>query len=189
MPRLTLLRHLGASLFGVALLVLAAAPPAATQTTTGTIRGYVRDSSGGALAGATIEAKNTDNGALRTTMSKEDGSYVLPGLVPGIYDVTVKHIGSQPSTRRLAVQIGATLIADFVPTSQALEVAGVTVQGVAPTQETRTSEIATNVTTQQMNNLPSTSRNFLDLAALAPGVTITPDFLNNTNKNFSAGAQ
>lgn len=189
MPRLTSLRHLGAALFGVALLVLGSAPPAAAQTTTGTIRGYVRDSSGAPFGGAMVEAKNVDNGALRTTTSKEDGSYVLPGLVPGVYDLTVRHIGSQPSTRRLAVQIGATLIADFVPTSQAVEVAGVTVQGVAPTQETRTSEIATNVTQQQVQQLPTPSRNFLDLAALAPGVIPSPDFVNQQNRNFSAGSQ
>src|SRR4029077_7135534 len=101
----------------------------------------------------------------RSTTSKEDGSYVLPGLVPGVYDLTVRHIGSAPSTRRVAVQIGATLLEDFIPTSQAVEVAGVTVQGVAPSQETRTSEVATNVTALQMTQLPSPSRNFLDLAA------------------------
>ena len=33
--------------------------------------------------------------------------------------------------------------------------------------ETRTSEVATNVTPAQIENLPTTTRNFLDLAALA----------------------
>ncbi|HKR55898.1 MAG TPA: carboxypeptidase-like regulatory domain-containing protein, partial [Gemmatimonadales bacterium] len=125
MSRLAGLRHFGASLLGVALLVFAVAPPAAAQTTTGTIRGYVRDSSGAPFAGAMVEAKNVGTGGLRTTTSNEDGSYVLPGLVPAVYDLTVRHIGSAPSTRRVVVQIGSTTLADFVPTSQAVEVAGI----------------------------------------------------------------
>ena len=185
MPRLMLLRHLGASLFGVALLVLAAAPPAATQTTTGTIRGYVRDSSGAPFGGAMVEAKNVATGGVRTTTSREDGSYVLPGLVPGAYDLTVRHIGSAPSTQRVVVEIGATALINITPASQAVAVEGVTVQGVAPTFDTRTSENATNVTPQQIAQLPSVSRNFLDLAALAPGVVIPPDRIDPSSRNTS----
>lgn len=187
MPRLTSLRHLGAALFGAALLVLGSAPPAAAQTTTGTIRGYVRDSSGAPFGGAMVEAKNVANGAVRSTSAKDDGSYVLPGLPPGDYDLTVRHIGSAPYTRRVVVQIGATVIADVVPSAQAVQVAGITV--TAPTFETRTSEVATNVSQAQVQALPTPSRNFLDLAALAPGVTPTEDRMNFTSRTVTAGGQ
>src|SRR5204862_7811346 len=55
----------------------------------------------------------------------------------------------------------------------------------------RTSEVATNVTTEQIQQLPSSSRNFLDLAGLAPGVTVTEDRINSGAgfRTFSAGAQ
>ncbi len=59
---------------------------------------------------------------------------------------------------------------------------------MAPVAEIRTTENATNVTQEQIQNLPSSSRNFLDLAQLAPGVRVTPDRINGTGKTFSSGA-
>ncbi|MGH8244360.1 MAG: TonB-dependent receptor plug domain-containing protein, partial [Steroidobacteraceae bacterium] len=59
----------------------------------------------------------------------------------------------------------------------------------APTIETRTSEVATNVTEAQIEKLPTPSRNFLDLAALAPGVTVTEDRINGNTRTFQAGGQ
>ena len=38
--------------------------------------------------------------------------------------------------------------------------------------EVRTSEVATNVTSQQISTLPQNNRNFLNFAALAPGVRL-----------------
>jgi hypothetical protein len=49
--------------------------------------------------------------------------------------------------------------------------------------------VATNVTERQIETLPSPSRNFLDLAALAPGVTVTEDRVNGQFRTFSAGGQ
>src|SRR5438445_6368145 len=55
----------------------------------------------------------------------------------------------------------------------------------------KTSEVATNITQQQIQQLPSNSRNFLDLAALAPGITVTEDRINSGAgfRTFSAGTQ
>src|SRR5690349_2832654 len=83
-------------------LVLAAVSNASAQTSTGTIQGTVT-SGGAAVAQAQILAKNVESGIQRTTMSHEAGNYVLPGLIPGTYDVTVRRIGSAPMTRRVLV--------------------------------------------------------------------------------------
>ncbi len=186
--------QLGRGLFLSFVLVTFAAPAAFSQTSTGSIRGYVKDASGAPLGGAAIEARNEQSGVSRTTNSQPDGSYALPGLVPGAYNLTTRHIGHTAQGRRVAVQIGASLLVDFALQAGAVEVAGVTVQAAAPTVETRTSEIATNVSAQQIQNLPTPSRNFLDLAALAPGVTVSPDFVNLganniTARTFTSGAQ
>src|SRR5207249_3336915 len=105
---------------GVLAVSLARNTPA--QTSTGSIRGYVTDSSGTPIAGARVIAVNVSTSAQR--------------------------------------------------------------------------EVATSVTPQQMRQLPSASHNFLDLAALAPGVTVAPDFANLgqsnagvTDKAFSYGGQ
>ena len=182
------MRWLGGALVTSGLFLLAAGR-AGAQTTTGTIRGYVRDSSGAPLGAAEVQVKNVGTGILRTATTSVDGAYVLPGLAPAAYDLTARHIGHSPQTRRVTVQIGSTLLQDFTLLAGAIQVAGVTVQAAAPALETRTSEVATNVTTQQIDRLPTPSRNFLDLAALAPGVTVSEDRVEGTSRTFSAGGQ
>src|SRR5882672_3789820 len=83
------------------------------QTTTGTVRGYVKDQNGAAVADAEIQARQTQTGMLRSAVSHADGSYILLGLVPGSYELSVRKIGFTPQRRQVTAQIGATQIADF----------------------------------------------------------------------------
>jgi hypothetical protein len=173
----------------VAFVTLASAvvTAAEAQTTTGTIRGTV--SSGGApVANAQIQLRNPSTGVQRGTTTREDGSYTLAGVSPATYEMTVRRIGSEPLTRTVVVQIGATQIQNFSMSEQAAQLQTVFVQAAA-TAETRTSEVATNVTQAQIERLPTPSRNFLDLAALTPGITVTEDRINQQFRTFSAGGQ
>src|SRR3989441_12373992 len=182
-----MLRHRFLWIVGSALL--ACTPSLDAQTTTGTVRGYVKDQNGAAVADAEVSARNAQNGVTRSTTSRTDGSYILPGLAPATYEVSVRHIGFGPQRRQVTVQIGATHSVDFTVQAGAIELQAVTVEA-APTVEMKTSEVATNITQQQIQQLPSNSRNFLDLAALAPGVTVTEDRINSGAgfRTFSAGA-
>ncbi|HEX2718492.1 MAG TPA: carboxypeptidase regulatory-like domain-containing protein [Gemmatimonadaceae bacterium] len=172
-----------------ALALLATATAAHAQTSTGTVRGTITGDGGVPMPNVQIGARNVETGVQRGTMSGDNGTYVLPGIAPGTYDMTVRRIGHTPQTRRVVVQIGATQIQNFTVSSQPTQLATVAVVATAPVPETRTSEVATNVTPQQIEKLPTTSRNFLDLAALAPGVTVSPDRLGFQGRNFSAGGQ
>jgi hypothetical protein len=163
----------------VVALFLAFAAPVLAQNSTGTVRGTITGVNGNGIADAQVSARNTESGVQRGTLSRADGSYVLPGLIPGTYDLSVRRIGTTAQTRRAVVQIGATQIQDFALTDAPVTLATVTVSA-APTAETRTSELATNVSTEQINKLPTASRNFLELAALAPGVTVQEDRINST---------
>lgn len=165
-----------------------ATPSAVAQTSTAIIRGRVTDEQGAPVPDARITVRNPATGAERTISSQPDGHYALPGLAPAEYDLTVRRVGLAAQQRHVAVLVGETVTADFRLAASAVEVAAVTVE--APTVETRTSEVATNVTQQQLQQLPSPSRNFLDLAALAPGVTITEDRINGTGfRTFQADGQ
>ncbi|MDO8501879.1 MAG: TonB-dependent receptor [Gemmatimonadaceae bacterium] len=170
----------------IALVTLTAAS-AFAQTTTGTIRGSVT-SGGTAVSSAQIQLRNPATGVQRGTMTRDDGSYTLAGLAPATYEMTIRRIGSAPQTRVVVVQIGATQIQDFSLSEQAAQLETVLIQA-APTVETRTSEVATNVTQAQIEKLPTPSRNFLDLAALTPGITVTEDRVNGQFRTFSAGGQ
>jgi hypothetical protein len=174
----------------IALLVwFGGAPAALAQNSTGTIRGTITAAEGAAVADVQIAVRNLETGAQRAATSRSDGTYVLAGLVPAAYDMTVRRIGTTPQTRRVVVQIGATQTQDFSLVTAAAQLESVVITGSA-TPETRTSEVATNVTQAQIAKLPSASRNFLELAALAPGITVSEDRINSTNfRTIQAGGQ
>src|SRR5438445_961869 len=161
---------------------------ASAQTSTGSIRGYVTDSSGAPLEGARVIAVNVQTSAQREATTQARGFYAMLGRVPAEYEVTARQVGMAPQKIRVRVLIAEVYPLDFRLAASAIEVAAVTVVAAAGV-ETRTSEVATNVTQQQIKNLPSSSRNFLDLAVLAPGTGIQNDRLNGTARAFSAGAQ
>jgi hypothetical protein len=158
------------------------------QTSTGTIRGTVVGTGGAPVGNAQIQARNIQSGVQRGTISRDDGFYVLAGLVPGTYDVTIRRIGSEPQSRRVVVQIGATQVQDFALAEQAIQLATQVITATTGI-ETRTSESATNVTQAQIEKLPTPSRNFLDLAQLQPGVTVTEDRVDARFRTVSAGGQ
>ena len=167
--------------------LLAGAEGAQAQTTTGTVRGYVRGAGGTPVDAATISARHLELGQERQTATNEAGFYNLAGLRPGPYDVSVRRIGLAPQTRRVIVQIGQTLTVDFNVTEATTTLAAVVVTETPA--ETQTSEVATNITEAQIEDLPTASRNVLELAALAPGVRVDPDRIEGTSRKFAAGAQ
>ncbi|HWL40841.1 MAG TPA: TonB-dependent receptor [Gemmatimonadaceae bacterium] len=158
------------------------------QTSTGTIRGTVTGTGGAPVGSAQIQARNVESGISRGTMSRDDGFYVLAGLVPGTYEVTIRRIGSEPQTRRIVVQIGATQQQDFALSETAVQLATQIVTANTGI-ETRTSESSTNVTQAQIEKLPTPSRNFLDLAQLQPGVIVTEDRTEQSFRTVRAGGQ
>jgi hypothetical protein len=158
------------------------------QNSTGTIRGTVSGAGGAPIASAQILARNTSSGVQRTTQSNDAGVYNLVGLVPGTYDVTVRRIGNAPQSRTVVVQVGTTQQQDFALATQAAQLATQVVTATTGV-ETRTSESATNVNQQQIAKLPTPSRNFLDLAALAPGVSVTEDRVSAQFRTVTAGGQ
>jgi hypothetical protein len=190
MVKMKAILHLFRGLAAFAFVLCATlASSASAQNSTGTVRGTVTGANGEPLADAQITARNPETGAQRGATSRADGSYVLPGLVPATYELTARHIGTTPQTRRVVVQIGATQIQDWALVTAAAQLEAVVVAaGAIP--ETRTSEIATNVTQAQIEKLPTASRNFLELAALAPGVTVSEDRINGENfRTIQAGGQ
>jgi hypothetical protein len=157
------------------------------QTSAGGIRGQISDSSGALVAGAEIVARNVSTNTVRTAATNGRGFYALNGLTPASYQITVRHIGHVPAERSVQVRVGQILALDFRLATSTVQLQEIVAQA-DPVAETQTTENATNVTQEQIENLPSSSRNFLDLASLAPGVRVTPDRINGTGKTFASGA-
>jgi len=80
------LRALGAAALAAVLAVSAVT----AQSTSGSLRGTVSDASGAAVAGAVVQARHDQTGAVRTAVSDETGGYALPGLEPGTWTVVAR---------------------------------------------------------------------------------------------------
>lgn len=182
---MTIQRFTGLRLAATLLLALLAALPAAAQNATATIRGTVRVESGSALPDAEILAVDQATGFVSAATSRNDGSYTLAGLPPGTYDLQVVAAGYEPKSLSLRVQVGQTADVDFQISATSLLFENVVVIG-EQVVETRTPEVATNVTTEQIENLPQNNRNFLSFAALAPGVRYT-DNTDAAGQGFRSG--
>jgi hypothetical protein len=141
------------------------------QTSTGSVRGFVRSPQGAPLAGAAVEARNIDLGTRRNTVAGDNGFYVIAGLTPGPYEISVRRIGSAAQSRRVHVGVGQTLILDFRLADTAVTLGPVVVTAAA-SAELRSTEVGTNITREQIQNLPQNNRNFLSFATLAPGVQL-----------------
>ena len=161
-------------LVGALALVVTAPGTTLAQTSTGAIRGHVLDENGEPLTAASVQAASTASNYRRGMLTEEGGFFNLGGLPVGEYAVEFSHPSYGAQTQNVRVQIGQTLNIDVVLFPDAIEVAGI--EAVIAREriiEPETPEVATNITRAQIENLPLLNRDFLDFAALAPGVTQT----------------
>jgi hypothetical protein len=137
----------------------------------GAIQGTVTDPSGAIVPGAQVLITELGTGATKTVMTSSSGFYSVASLVPGQYQISVVAPGFAKVTTTITVQIGTTTSGNLtlklgkateevVVSSEALQVNTVqsTVEGV--------------LTESQIDNLPISGRNFLDLSQLEPGVQL-----------------
>src|SRR5688572_30557876 len=94
-------------------LVVASSAPLFAQSPTGTIAGTVADQVGALLPNATVTVTNADTGAKRVVQTAPDGSFSLPSLPAGTYDVVVTITGFQPVVSPVTVTTGATTTLKF----------------------------------------------------------------------------
>jgi hypothetical protein len=171
------------SFLALLLLALLGTAELAAQTTTGMIRGRVVNDAGEPVSGADVRLVNPQTGTQRSTITQQDGSYALVGVQPATYELSVQMIGYAAAPQEVRVLIGQVIAMDIRLAPQAVQLEGITVVG-ARLVETRTPEMATNVTEEQMRSLPQPDRNFLNFAALAPGISVSH---NERNKQITAG--
>ena len=169
-----------------------AAPAVMAQSTSATIRGQITVDSAPATQ-AQITATNTATGLTRK-VEAANGTYNLGGLPPGTYRIDAVANG-QTTTKTVTLQVGQTAtlnlsaggVTETGPVEGATTVETVTVTSEA-VPEVKTSEIATYVTSKQIDMLPQGSRNFLSFADLAPGVDFQRGGEGSTRIRSGAGA-
>jgi len=161
------------SLFSIGLiLILLFFVPASmyAQTTTGNISGKIIDTNGQPLSEVQIVAVNKSTGTIRGTYSNDNGIYRISSLTPGLYQVTADRVGFARTVRdNVSVLIGSTVQADFSLSTKNIVTKEVVVEATPPLIDTKKSAVSIEVRPEQIQSLPLNSRNFLELATIAPG--------------------
>jgi hypothetical protein len=143
-----------------------------------TLGGRVEDAGGAAVSDATVTVNNVETNQQQTGVTDDEGRYRFPYLRVGAYQLTVVKTGFATLTRQLTLTVGQAL---DVPLR--LAVAGLA-ESVSisetdvPLIETARTQVAETVVPREIDGLPLNGRNYLDLAALTPGVTRTNPVAN-----------
>src|SRR5438132_9517033 len=157
-----------------ALVLILAFSAALWAQSTAQISGTVTDPSGARLPGVEVTATQTGTGQVRTAVSNETGSYVLPSLQVGPYRLSAALPGF-----RMFVQTGITLEVNANPViNVTLEVGQLTqtveVQANTALVETRQVGVGQVMETRQILDLPLNGRSVTELIALS-GAAVVPN--------------
>jgi hypothetical protein len=147
---------------------------------TGSISGYVRDSSGAVLPNATLTIIQTTTGYTRTATTDGSGQYSLLALPPGNYRLTASNAGFENGViDNIDLNVNDALKFDFD-----LKVGNVTqsvsVEASSMQVDTATTSMGTTITSSQILAMPLNGRSYLDLLSLQPGVAPA-----NTNSGYN----
>ena len=164
-----MLRHL---LPALALTMIAAST--ATAQLAADLRGRVTDPSGSAVANAAIDLTQTATNTHIDTITSRSGDYAFTNVTPGVYQLDVTAPGFAHLVRAgVNAIVGQTVRVDLtLPILATQQTINVTAD--APLLQTETSNVQTNIAGSTVLAMPLNTRNFVQLATLAPGVELPP---------------
>ncbi len=141
----------------------------AASNTAGAISGEVKTLSDQPVSNVSITIRNTDTGVIRTLSTDSSGSFQLPRLPIGNYEISATKSGFQNySQDSVKVTIGQKTSLDIT-----LAAAGETVTilgGAISPVDTTSAETALVMSEEEIDRLP-VARNATSIALLAPGTT------------------
>jgi len=165
--------------------VLLAAISLSAQTFRGTILGTVTDPSGAVVAGAKVTVKNLGTGLERTTDTSADGSYALPELPIGTYDVTVTQPGFQTFVATgVAVDVSSERRVDAAMKTGEVSARVEVSADQLPMVETTSNTLGGVLTQNDVKDLPINGRDYTKLIFLNPGVAGSPDQITDSPGSF-----
>src|SRR6202008_3134984 len=138
---------------------------------TGSLSGTVTDPKGAVVAGATVTVKNTGTNQEFSTETNNNGAYSVPSLSSGVYTATIVAAGfKQAAVTEIKIDVGkASTINVELEIGSANET--VTVVGGGELLQTQSATVGTTLTGRQIRDLPTASRDALDLVLAMPGTT------------------
>jgi Carboxypeptidase regulatory-like domain len=182
--------------FLVLLVMTVGALPVSGQVdvATATIKGMVTDPSGAAISGAAITVTSVDKGITKSAKTGADGTYRIPLLQPGVYEVEVQAVGFDRTVGKdVQLTVGQSLVYDV-----SLRVGAITnvvdVTADAPLIQAEQTQQANTINRLQVENLPNIGRLFTQTVFTLPGVSSSdatrsqqPGFTGFGTTGFSIG--
>lgn len=170
------------------LLLLVPAHAWAQFAQRGAIEGTVFDASGAVVPSVPVTLLDLTQNQSRQIKADAVGHFEFDNLAAGQYQLTAAMQGFQAEkSEPVSVNIGAVSHYDFKLHPGSVQ-ESVVVTSQTGGLETDKISIDTNVTTQQLEDLPLNGRNFTSIAALAPGVSTYPQLNINPGGTYSVGA-
>jgi outer membrane receptor protein involved in Fe transport len=164
------------------LLVQSSTLLAQPAITSATVSGTIRDAGGSPIAGAKVTAINVDRNQKQQSVTDTAGRFRFPVLTVGAYELTAARDGFASWHRTLRLAVGTSLDIPITLSMTQSETIDVTSTPI----DTGRTEIAANITPEEVRSLPLNGRNYLDLALLAPGVSRTNTGANQRFAETSA---
>jgi len=151
-------------------LFLTAPAPAQTSLVSAALEGAVSDSSGARIPGVPVIVTDVSTNQARRVTTNAEGTFRVPELAPGTYEVTATHPGFAIYKHAgIAVQLGSTVHLDIVLKFENVS-EQVTVSAQPPALDPAQTSMSAAVDKERIEELPVESRNYLNFALLAPGV-------------------
>ena len=159
-------------LFVLVILALCGLPVFGQVTTAGSIVGTVTDPTGAVVPNATVTAKNKATGKESTATTSDSGNFNIPQVSPGLFTLSVQATSGFKKSQITDVKVDAGTPATV---NVVLELGNpqetVTVVGGGELIQTQSATIGTTLTGRQITDIPTASRNALDLVLALPGTS------------------
>jgi hypothetical protein len=170
--------------------VLLAYSPSLYAQAVGSITGVVTDPSGAVIPGAKVTATRVETGVSQSTLTSSAGTYTIPRLVVGTYNVNAEASGFKTGAAGgITLDVAQQRAVDF-----RLALAGVTaevqVNAAPPLLNTTNGVLAGLVSEQQVEDLPLNGRDISNLVMMQPGMQydtgsmgwMGPQWISNGNR-------
>ncbi|HVP45017.1 MAG TPA: carboxypeptidase regulatory-like domain-containing protein [Bryobacteraceae bacterium] len=175
-------------------LLLALRPMASAQVASATLLGEVRDESGGLAPAATVTARHSATGFVRTATANSQGEYRIDELLPGDYTVTAEKSGFR-AVEAKGVRLEVNQKARFDLVLKVGEERGsITVEAQVSPVQSDDASIGYRLETSAIDSLPLVQRNVVNLVTLGPGAIprqlggFVSDQVNSVQANRGATA-
>ena len=158
-------------LFFLVAVLLTLSLTAMAQITTSSMAGKVANTgTNEEVIGATIVAVHEPSGTRYAAVTNTSGRFSIQGMrTGGPYNVTVSYIGFQPKIfKGITLQLGETYHLDVTMNEDANELTEVVVSGKASKFTAEKTGASTNISSQQIVNMPTVNRSLTDVTRLSP---------------------